>query len=232
MTTSETADSTFPGFTATSPPAPYSLTVMVRGGEFRSADFVFPIPDGGLKISGGIAGGEFVAPADGSFGLYGAPLAVPGGVTSVGKLSRALGSMGNVTARVEAVKPPVLHDFLAFDMTLFLRIQVRSPFVGGECYIGTPEHPLTVRLHRADFDQHIPTLRRDGLPEGVMAIADIHAAASKFKVPAVTGAGPLGAFNTFVNVRASLPNKGTSTSLKIQAEAFLAQNPDYSEAQK
>jgi hypothetical protein len=138
--------------------------------------------------------------------------------------------MGNVTARVQAVKPMEIHDLLAFELTLFLRIQVRSPFVGDECFIGTPEDPLTVRLHRAEWDQHIPILARDGLPAGVIAIANLNAAASKFKVPAATGAGPMGTFNTFVNARADLPNRGVSTSLKVQAEAFLAQNPDYSGA--
>lgn len=228
VTTLKTADSAFPGFMATSPSAPYCLTVLLRGGEFRSADFVFPIPDGGVKISGGIAGDEFVAPEDGSHGIYGEPLAVPGGVTSSGKLSRAMGSMGNVTARVQAVKPMVINDLLAFDLTLFLRIHVRNPFVGGECYIGSPARPLTVRLHRAEWDQHIPILKREGLPAGVIAIANVNAAATNFKIPAVTGAGPIGAFNTFVNARAGLPNPGASTSLKVQAEAFLAQNSDYS----
>ena len=218
----------FPGFGSVPSRAQFCLAVLVRGGEFRSADFVIPIPDGGFSISGGIADNRFVPPDDDSHGIYGNPLIVPGGVTGVGKLSRALGNMGNVTARVQAVKPMIVHDLLAFDLTLFLRIQVRNTFVGGECFIGTPEEPLTIRVYRADWDRYVPTLNRDGLPDHVLAIGNIHLAAAKFRVPAATGAGPKGAFNTFVNARAGLPNTGSTTSLSIQVEAFLAWNPDYS----
>ncbi len=217
----------FPGFGPVPTRAQFCLAVLVRGGEFRSADFVIPIPDGGFSISGGVADNLFVAPEDDSHGIYGHPLTVPGGVTGVGKLSRALGNMGTVTARVQAVKPMIIHDLLAFDLTLFLRIQVRNTFVGGECFIGTPEEPLSIGVYRADWDRYVPKLSRDGLPDHVMAIGNIHLAASKFKVPAATGAGPKGAFNTLVNSRAGLPNKGSTTSLRIQVEAFLAHNPDY-----
>ncbi|MCW4352175.1 hypothetical protein ONR57_02550 [Hoyosella sp. YIM 151337] len=227
MTTSKTARPAFPGFVASSPSAQHCLTVLIRGGEFRSANFVVPISDGGLKISGGVQDGAFVAPSDGSHGIYGKALAVPGGVTGVGAVSRALGSMGNVTAQVQAVKPLVINDLLAFDLTLFLRIHVQNPLVGGECYIGTPSAPLTVRMQRIEGDDYIPILKRDGVPSSVIAIGNVNVAASNFRVPAVTGAGPLGAFNTVVNVRASLPNSGVSTSLKIKADAYLAQNPDY-----
>jgi hypothetical protein len=226
MPSSENAIPVFPGFDAP-PEAQHCVAIIVRGGEFRSADFVFPISDGGMNISGGIAGGEFLPSPDGSNGLYGRPLPVPGGATSIDRVSRALGSMGNATARVEAVKPLVIHDLLAFDITLFLRIQVQNSFVGGDCYIGTPEAPLTVRIHRADWDREIPALTREGVPDGVIAITNIHGAASGFKVPAVSGAGPMGVFNTLVNVRAGLPNRGKTTSLRIQADAFLAQNPGY-----
>lgn len=229
MTTSKTEKATFPGFVASSPSAQHCLTVMIRGGEFRSANFVVPISDGGLKISGGVRdGGTFVAPSDGSHGVYGKSLAVPGGVTGVGAVSKALGSMGNVTAKVEAVKPLIINDLLAFDLTLFLRIHVQNPLVGGECYIGTPSNPLVVRMQRIEGDQYIPRLNRKGVPRDVIAIGNVNVAASNFKVPAVTGAGPLGAFNTVVNVRASLPNSGVSTALKIKSDAYLAQNPDYS----
>ncbi|MBB3035768.1 hypothetical protein [Hoyosella altamirensis] len=227
MATSKATKSHFPGFVASSPSAQHCLTVLIRGGEFRSANFVVPISDGGLKISGGVENGTFVAPSDGSHGIYGKSLAVPGGVTGLGAVSRALGSMGNVTAQVQAVKPMLLNDLLAFDLTLFLRIHVQNPLVGGECYIGTPSEPLTVRMQRIEGDDHIPKLTRDGIPSGVIAIGNINVAASNFKVPAVTGAGPRGAFNTVVNVRASLPNSGVSTSLSIRADAYLAQNPDY-----
>jgi hypothetical protein len=217
----------FPGFGPVPSRAQFCLAVLVRGGEFRSADFVIPIPDGGFSISGGIADNQFVPPEDDSQGIYGKPLIVPGGVTGVGRLSRALGNMGNVTARVQAVKPMIVHDLLAFDLTLFLRIQVRNTFVGGECFIGTPDEPLTIQVYRADWDQYIPKLTRDGLPDNVLAIGNIHLAASKFRVPASTGAGPKGAFNTLVNSRAGLPNTGSTTSLRIQVEAFLAHNPDF-----
>jgi len=136
--------------------------------------------------------------------------------------------MGNVTVRVQAVKPMIIHDFMAFDLTLFLRIHIQNLFVGGECYLGTPEDPLTMRMHRLEWDQFIPSLTRgNGLPGNVIAISNLYVGASKFRVPAATGAGPKGAFNTFVNSRANLPNSGGSTSLKIYAEAFLAPNPDY-----
>ena len=225
---SETGRAAFPGFAPITTRAPYCLAVLVRGGEFRSADFVFPIADGGLTISGGIMNGRFVAPSDGSHGIYGKPLVVRGGVTGVGAISRVMGTMGNVKARVQAVKPMEVNDLLAFDLTLFLRIQVQNPFVGGDCYIGTSEDPLKVRMQRLDWDEYIPTLvRRDDIPGNVIAIAGLNVGGSKFRVPAATGAGPNGAFNTFVNSRASLPNRGTSTSLKIQAEAYIAQNPNY-----
>lgn len=224
---SETPRSIFPGFGPVPSRAQFCLAVLVRGGEFRSADFVIPIPDSGFSISGGVADGLFVAPEDDSHGIYGRPLIIPGGVTGVGRLSRALGAMGNVTARVRAVKPMRIHDLLAFDLTLFLRIQVRNTFVGGECFIGTAEEPLSIRVYRADWDQFIPTLNRDGLPDHVMGIANIHLAASKFSVPAATGAGPKGALNTLVNARAGLPNNGSTTSLRIQVEAFLTHNPGY-----
>ena len=219
----------FTGFGPVPSRAQFCLAVLVRGGEFRSADFVIPIPDGGFSISGGIADNMFVAPEDDSHGIYGKPLIVPGGVTGVGKLSRALGNMGNVTARVQAVMPMIVHDLLAFDLTLFLRIQVKNTFVGGECFIGTPEEPLSVRVYRADWDQYVPKLTVVGLPDHVLGIGNIHLAAAKFRVPAATGAGPKGAFNTLVNARAGLPNSGATTSLKIQTEAFLARNPDWDE---
>lgn len=228
MNTSQENWPSFPGFGSVPSRAQFSLAIFVRDGEFRSADFILPIPDSGLMISGGIADGMFVPPDDDSHGLYCKSLIVPGGVTGVGKISRAMGSAGNLTVRVQAVKPMVIHDLLAFDLTLFLRIHVRNPFVGGDCFIGTPEEPLSIRTHRADWDQYIPSLQRDDLPGNVLAIAGINVAASKFRVPAASGAGPKGAFNTIVNARAGLPNSGSTTSLKINAEAFLAHNPDYS----
>ncbi len=227
MTGSDAPLATFPGFGAVPAHAQHCLAVLVHGGEFRSADFLFPISDGGLTLSGGIADGQFVAPDDDSHGLYSKPLIVPGGVTGYHGLSRVMRSMGNVTATVQAVNPMTIHDLLAFELTLYLRIHVHSPFVGGDCYIGTPDEPLTVRLHRLDWDQYVPALSREGVPDHVIAITNLHVGGSKFTVPAVSGAGPKGAFNTFVNSRAGLPNRGKTTSLKIQASAFLAQNPDY-----
>jgi hypothetical protein len=217
----------FPGFVASPPQAQHCLTVNIRGGEFRSASFVVPMVDGGLKISGGIADGTFMPPSDGSHGVYGKALPVPGGVTGSAGISKVLGSVGEVTARVEAVRPPVINDLMAFDLSLFLRIHVRNPFVGGDCYIGTPKEPLAVRMQRIPGSEHIPQLARDVLPSGVVGITNINVAAANFSVPAVTGAGPMGAFNAVVNVRANLPNSGVSTALKIKCDAFLAQNPDY-----
>lgn len=218
----------FPGFVASPPQAQHCLTVNIRSGEFRSASFVVPMVDGGLKISGGIANGQFVPPSDGSNGVYGKALPVPGGVTGSSGISKVLGSAGEVTARVEAVRPPVINDLLAFDLSLFLRIHVRNTFVGGECYIGTASEPLTVRMQRLPGGDLIPRLATDPLPSGIVGITNINVAASNFSVPAVTGAGPMGAFNTVVNLRANLPNSGVSTALRIKCDAFLAQNPDFS----
>lgn len=218
----------FPGFVAPPPQAQHCLTVNIRGGEFRSASFVVPMLDGGLKISGGVANGVFVPPSDGSHGVYGKALPVPGGVTGSAGFSKVLGSVGGVTAQVEAVRPPVVNDLLAFDLSLFLRIHVRNPLVGGDCYIGTASEPLAVRMQRVPGADLVPRLSVDRLPAGVVGITNINVAASNFAVPAVTGAGPLGAFNTVVNMRANLPNSGVSTALRIKCDAFLAQNPDYS----
>ncbi|GGC67022.1 hypothetical protein GCM10011410_19610 [Hoyosella rhizosphaerae] len=138
-----------------------------------------------------------------------------------------MGSVGTVVSRVQAVKPLVINDLMAFDLTLFLRIHVHNPLVGGECYIGSPSTPLEVRMQRIEGEKNIPTLVRKGIPSGVIAIGNVNVAAKNFPVPTASGAGPRGAFNTIVNLRASLPNNGSSSSLSVRSEAFLAQNPDY-----
>lgn len=227
MTSPKATKVQFPGFVAAPPQAQHCLTVNIRGGEFRSASFVVPMVDGGLKISGGVANGQFVPPSDGAHGVYGKAQPVPGGVTGSSGFSKVLGSAGEVTARVEAVRPPVINDLMAFDLSLFLRIHVRNTFIGGDCYIGSAKEPLAVRMQRVPGADMIPKLAADRLPAGVIGIANINVAASNFAVPAVSGAGPLGAFNTVVNMRANLPNSGVSTSLRIRCDAFLAQNPDY-----
>ncbi|MBD8505989.1 hypothetical protein HT102_05770 [Hoyosella sp. G463] len=227
MSTLPGAKGAFPGFVATTPRAQHCLTVLIRGGEFRSGDFVVPISDGGLKISGGVTDGKFIPPSDGSHGIYGEFLEVPGGVTGLNAVSRVLGTMGAVTSRVEAVKPLVINDLMAFDLTLFLRVHVHNPFVGGDCYIGTHAKPLIVRMQRIDGAENIPGLIRKGIPSSVIGISNVNVAATGFPVPSVSGAGPMGAFNTVVNLRASLPNAGTTSKLSVRTEAFLAQNPDF-----
>lgn len=197
------------------------LSVVVNGGTFDNNGFTLPINDGDLIIAASLPDGDgaMVPRDDGHFGVYSKPMTVPGGVLGVDLPLNNLFGLAAVTSQVEAVETPTLNGLVTdFDITLPARLKINNPFLGDNCYIGSPENPVVFELDNdpAGFEAHY----EDPYPAETAWLSGIHNKATDFELPGATGCGPFGALNPIVNWRAKVPN-GTGTSLETVSTGFL-----------
>jgi hypothetical protein len=175
-----------------------------------------------------------------------APVHTPGGFlllacpSSTPPLSNACDSaardpsLNDVQAIVQDAGDPSNLNVLAgagvgqLIITLPIKIQLVSPLLGGNCYIGSDDDPIVLNLENTTAPTFsIESFDADGTPNpsGVMGRFFLPGATqgdSSFAVPAATGCGPGGTADATINSRLGLPSPSGNNSIVLNdATSFL-----------
>ncbi|MCE4269243.1 hypothetical protein [Rhodococcus globerulus] len=202
------------------------VNVNVLSGMFSNNGFQLPLSEGDMILSLGLSDeGFYVSDAKNGFGVHAKPVTVPGGVLGVDLPFNNLFGLAAVTAEVEGVGVPVMHDqIFDFNIDLPVRMKINNPFLGDKCYIGSAVDPVTFELRGVNPGTDNPpmyeVLGEPDYPAETLKISNVQAAATDFALPQAAGCGPFGVLNPIVNWRAKLPNT-ENTSLVTEAEAYL-----------
>ena len=132
-------------------------------------------------------------------------------------------------------------------ITLPIKIQLVSPLLGGNCFIGSDDDPIGLNIANTtaptfDIQFFDPDGTPSADPSAVMARFFLPGATqgdSSFAVPAATGCGPGGTVDATINSRLGLPspagNNSSSlygwrnrTSLRLSGATFHYAPPPYS----
>ncbi|MDJ0402539.1 hypothetical protein QNA23_03580 [Rhodococcus erythropolis] len=194
-------------------------SVVVRGGTMKLGALSVPIPDGSLKVAGGVKYATqpdnsfietFVAKQDGSNGVYSNPISVPGGALGI---DTPLG-LTQISATVESVGVPDLK-VLEQELTMPVRLKLSNPLLGDDCYIGSVSNPINLHLTTTGNPPSEPI----GEFPGAVFPAVPHSDAV-FAAPGASGCGPLGALNWAVNLRGGLPAASGKNSLTTSSDVY------------
>ncbi|MFF1555585.1 hypothetical protein ACFVX3_31665 [Rhodococcus erythropolis] len=202
------------------------VNVDVLSGMFNNNGFQLPLRQGDMVLSLGLSDeGSYVSDAKNGWGVHAKPVTVPGGVLGVDLPFNNLFGLAAVTAEVEGVGAPVMHDqIFDFNIDFPVRMKINNPFLGGNCYIGSAANPVTFELRGVNPGTDDPpvyeVLGEPDYPADTLKISNVQAAATDFALPGASGCGPFGVLNPIVNWRAKLPNT-QNTSLTTEAEAYL-----------
>lgn len=198
------------------------VTVVVRGGEMRIGGLTVPVPDGSLKVAGGVTYVEdgddwkdvFIPEEGTNFGVTSTPIDVPGGALGIDTPLNAT----KIQATVEAVGMPYV-DVLNAALSMPVRLKLANPLLGDNCYLGSESNPVVLDLESTGNPPSEPV--DDGIPGSAVFKAVPHTDTT-FAVPAATGCGPMGALNWAVNLRASTPSASGKNSLSTTSDVYNA----------
>lgn len=201
------------------------LSIAVNGGLFSNNGFELPISEGDLNITAEYtADGELASTDTENFGVYAKPMTVPGGVLGVDLPFNNLFGLAAVTAQVQAVDTPeLLGDVFELDIDMPVRMKLENPFLGGNCYLGSPEEPVVLGLRGLHDGANAPVMGVVGVPEypaDTLEVTNVNNVATDFELPAASGCGPFGVLNPIVNWRAKTPAT-TGTSIATEATAYM-----------
>lgn len=212
------------------------VEAVVRSGSMSIGDFTVPIPDGSLRISGGIkpelneAGfptgtNTFVPSPDADYGVFYRDLPVPGGALGTGSAENF--GLTSVNASVEAVGVPNLN-LLGLRIDMPVRVKLSNPLLGSNCYLGSADDPITLHLAPKSPDDMGEFTSVDSRYPGVPGtlIAGAIDVDNEFAVPGATGCGLFGSLNWLVNARAQAPSASGNNSLNVTFDAYNAGIPD------
>ncbi|QKT11581.1 hypothetical protein [Rhodococcus sp. W8901] len=195
-------------------------TVVVRGGDMRIGGLKVPIPDGGLKIAGGVKYGtpdpdgnfeEIFVPQMGTSGVFSNPISIPGGALGIDTPL----NLTQIAATVEPVGIPSV-DVLDLKVSMPVRLKLENPLLGGSCYLGSESNPVILNLATTG---NPPSRPIGGAYQGAV-FPNVSHTDDTFAVPAASGCGPLGALNWAVNLRAGTPSVAGSNELATTSDVY------------
>lgn len=208
------------------------VEAVVRSGTMNIGSFSVPIPDGSLRISGGIkpvlndsgfpSGTNTFVPSTGApYGVFYRDLPVPGGALGTGSAENF--GLTSASASVEAVGLPEIN-LLSLKIDMPVRVKLSNPLLGDNCYLGSADDPINLHLAPKSPDDmgEFTSVgsRYPGVP-GTLIAGAINVD-NDFAVPSATGCGLLGSLNWFVNARAHTPSASGNNSLTVTFDAYNA----------
>lgn len=215
---------TFDGWSSCQVPDPdvgTCATIVTRGGEMNIGSLSVPIPDGSLKIAGGVTyellpNGDFkdvFIPQPGTnHGVLSTPITIPGGVFGI---NTPLATT-KVEAQVEAVGLPSV-DVLDAKVSLPVRMKLSNALLGDNCYIGSTSNPITFNLTTSG---NPPSQPIGSVPGAVFP--NVTHTDNNYSVPAASGCGFLGSLNWVVNLRADTPSAAGKNTLTTISDIYTA----------
>lgn len=195
-------------------------TVLVRDGSVKIGNLTVPLPDGSLKIAGGL---KYEFKDDGSFdqvfvpapgtnhGVTANPINVPGGALGI---DTPLG-LTQITAEVEALGTPKV-DLFTFSLDLPVRLKLSNPLLGDHCYIGSADKPINFALRTPN--QTGNDAEAIGDHPGAVFRAIPHGD-DTFAVPGPEGCGG-GLLDWAVNLRAGTPSSAGKNSIETVSDIY------------
>lgn len=195
------------------------VSVVVRGGEMQIGGLTVPVPDGSLKIAGGVTYVEdgddwkdvFIPQPGTNFGVTSNPITVPGGALGIDTPL----NLTQIQSTVEAVGTPFVN-VLDAAVSMPVRLKLENPLLGDNCYLGSETNPITLNLETTGNPPSEPI---GGGTPGAVFPAVPHTDTT-FAVPAASGCGPLGSLNWAVNLRASTPSASGYNSLATTSDVY------------
>jgi hypothetical protein len=178
-----------------------------------------PVPDGGLKIAGGVKYATqpdgsfvetFVPKPDGRNGVYSNPISVPGGAIGIDTPL----NLTQITATVEAVGLPNIK-VLDQELTMPVRLKLSNSLLGNNCYLGSTANPINLHLTTTGNPPSQPIGEYPGAVFPAVQHTD-----NLFAAPAASGCGVFGALNWAVNLRAGTPSASGKNSLTTSSDVY------------
>ena len=190
------------------------------------------------------AGFTVIAPQQGA--IQSAPVVEPGGLSGMicpsskppvrqlcktlagnSKLNKVIATLGAAGAPSNFNLGAGLSSGIPI-VTLPVKIHLRNPFLGPNCYIGTNANPIVLHPENAT-NPVVQTESFDGNgtpdPAGVMFAIFSNGGTQQdtsFSVPAATGCGMAGRLDAAINLKGGLPSPAGKNSLVLtNASAFL-----------
>ncbi|WP_182359247.1 hypothetical protein [Tomitella gaofuii] len=217
---------------------------VVRSGTMQIGGFTVPIPDGSLRISGGAkpvlneqgfptTDAEFIPAPGTKYGVFYRSLPVPGG--AIGTSSAENFGLTSVQATVDPVGMPDVtpdgNSLLSLSIDLPVRIKLSNPLLGDNCYLGSEDDPITLRIRTTDTSQQEWTSVADKYPDAPAGIpggyiGNTIGGDNQFAVPGATGCGLFGSLNGLVNARAQAPSPSGNNSLTVSHDVYTAAPKD------
>lgn len=208
----------------TARPGPVScFTFVVREGTMTMGDIDIEFNPDSMMLTGGMHLAQREWKPESGW-LHSNPVSVPGGAFGTG--SEDFGPLG-ITAHVEEAGQLYFNNTLA-DMYLLMPIRIRleNPLLGGNCYIGSEENPINLKL-QVDTETlggiQNPIVGDDGETHRGILYPHPEASDDEFSVPAASGCGLFGSLNWMVNLRAGLPSPSGENSMWVKTSQYSAQ---------
>lgn len=184
------------------------------------------------------SGGSFQIAAPSGGAVLAEPVQIPGGLLGlmcpsdipvVSDICEELvnGGINGVTATLEPAGVPSDFDLGAGlsvgapILTLPVKIHLRNPFLGSNCYIGSDDNPILLRPKNLSQPQgRIVTFDADGTPNpngemGYVVAGGADQGDDSFSVPRADGCGLFGLLDPAVNLKTGLPSPAGANSLVL-----------------
>ncbi|HEX5851794.1 MAG TPA: hypothetical protein VFY36_01760 [Solirubrobacteraceae bacterium] len=223
------------------------LAVQSKKGSLKIGNVSLNIgpSDTQMGVLGEEAIGKFDPISPEGSAIVAAPIEIPGGLAGLvcpkgqdfkGDICKASrpARLNKVTATLESAGTPANFElFAAFEapkpiMALPVKIHLKNPLLGANCYIGSKAHPIvvqpvTVKVPGALIQRYALDGGVD--PEGGMFETIFYEgsqADTQFAVPAATGCGFAGVLTHAINQKVGLPSPAGSNSILLdETTSFL-----------
>ncbi|WP_291416066.1 hypothetical protein [Actinophytocola sp.] len=181
---------------------------------------------------------SIIAPSGGA--VLAAPVQIPGGLLGlmcpsniplVSEICAGLvdGDLNAVTGTLEPAGDPSEFNLAAGlsagvpILTLPVKIHLRNPFLGSNCYVGSNSDPIVLHPANLSVPQgSIVAFDQDGTldPDGDMGYVKVTGTGQRddsFAVPGANGCGLAGLLDLAVNLKVGLPSPAGNNSLVLNA---------------
>jgi hypothetical protein len=212
-------------FTVHGIPVSIKHPVIVQFGEHQcSAQNPCPQPEPtGFAVVPPADGKELVDSPEATPGGLNALLLCPNGINAdIAALCQKAATNGQtgLTALVRSAGP--ITNFALTSFTQPVKIQLISPVLGGNCYIGSDSDPIVLNptitsgTLSIEFDPN-------GFPNtGVFDFSNDQVTDNTFTVPVATGCGPGDVADAAIDAVLGLPSPSGTNSLVLNGNSFLA----------
>jgi len=214
-----TAQAAFPNFSDCPTGAVVCLHIQNTSGNLNIKGFNMPLGDS-LEIRGGLVRGVFTPPS-GTTGLFGEPVAVPGGLLGIdfpipGNTVWAITELAGSPSQIQV-------DTNELNLSVPVKVRLVNVLLGLNCHIGSDSSPVMLNLITGTTAPPPPATPISGhiaepelIDERTVLFRGNRNVDNTFAVPGASRCGlGLGLINLLVNAKLRLPSAAGNNSIDV-----------------